>query len=447
MHFTLANMKIKKVIIDNIRCFKHIEIDLTNNNGVVDWLVILGDNGVGKSTILRSIALGLTEESGASGLLDELIGDWIKRDALDKKGFVSLELEPFIGCKEIAIIKTEFFIDNFKEVKVRQTVTPQKPRTFKWDNLFVCGYGTNRSDFASEEYNEYTVTDAIYPQFKYSQKLQSPELIVRRLQSLGIKDREIFSKLEYIMMLDQGSISMEFSGIKVSGPWGEKMSYGALSDGYRVVLSMVTDTFGWKGLVEGSLKKPNKMKVLIMEGIIIIDELEQHLHPRWQKEIISLLHNQFPKVQFIVSTHSPLCVVGTTELKDEDCIIVSLDREEDDIKCTRTSPPRGKRADQVLTSYLFDLYTTSDNSIKRDIERYKFLLIKPSNETINQEITDIIQRLDKQIGSSETEFERLIETAVQKGLEDLTKKKVEKNSPEDYEIRRQLDDLFDTKPI
>lgn len=440
-------MKIKKIIIDNIRCFEHLEIDFTGINGAKDWIVVLGDNGVGKSTILRSIALGLTEESGASGLLDELVGDWIRRDAPENKGYISLELEPFVGCKEKAIIKTEFYIDNYKEVKVRQTVTPPNPKNFEWDNLFVCGYGTNRSDFASEEYGEYTITDAIYPQFKYSHKLQSPELIVRRLQSLGIKDREIFSKLEYIMMLEQGSISMEFSGIKVSGPWGEKMPYGALSDGYRAVLSMFTDTFGWKGLIEGSLKKSNKMKVLNMDGIIIIDELEQHLHPRWQKEIISLLHNQFPKVQFIVSTHSPLCVIGTTELKDEDCTIVSLDREEDGIKYNKTCPPRGKRADQVLTSYLFDLYTTSDNSIKRDIERYNSLLNNASTKTISKEISDIKERLDKQIGSFETEFERLIETAVHKGLEDLTKRRIEENSPEDYEIRRQLDDLFDTKSI
>ena len=437
-------MKIKKVILDNIRCFDHLEIDFTGDKGSKDWIVVLGDNGVGKSTLLRSIALGLTEESGASGLLDELVGDWIKRDAPKKAGYVLIELEAFPGCREKATIKTDFSIDQFKEVKVRQKVNPKEPKTFNWDDLFVCGYGASRSQNASQSFEEYIITDSIYTLFNYSSELQNPELIVRRLKTLEIDERKIYNKLEHILMLEEGAITMEFSGIKVTGPWGEKMPIGAISDGYRVVLSMFTDSFGWKGLSEGSKKKPDKEKVLDLEGIILIDELEQHLHPRWQKDIIGLLRKQFPKVQFIISTHSPLCVIGTTELKDEDCAIIALDRGEEGIKYDMASPPRGKRADQVLTSYLFDLYTSSDNSIKRDIERYSVLLGKKMNESEKSEVKLIEERLDDQLGSAETDLEKLIEKAVHKGLKDLTQKSVIKKAPEDFETRRQLRNLFES---
>ncbi|MCZ6701765.1 MAG: ATP-binding protein, partial [Ignavibacteria bacterium] len=71
-------MKISNITLDNVRCFEHLEIDLKSEDGVADWTVILGNNGVGKTTILRSIALGITEQSGASGLIDELDGDWIR---------------------------------------------------------------------------------------------------------------------------------------------------------------------------------------------------------------------------------------------------------------------------------------------------------------------------------------------------------------------------------
>ena len=56
-----------------------------------------------------------------------------------------------------------------------------------------------------------------------------------------------------------------------------------------------------------------------MAGIVIIDEIEQHLHPRWQINIMRLLQDAFPKIQFIATTHSPLVASGS-----EHCKIISL---------------------------------------------------------------------------------------------------------------------------
>ena len=191
-------MKISKIALDNIRCFENLEMDFSTNQGTNDWVVILGDNGVGKSTILRSIALGLTEESGASGLLGEFGSDWIRRGA--KKGSIRIEIEPFPGCEERAFIKTQFLHGDFNEVKVRQSVHPKAPKSFNWDSLFVCGYGAGRNTAFTETYPDYIVTDAVYTLFKYSQPLQNPELNIRRIKSLGIIERKIFSRLEKIAM-------------------------------------------------------------------------------------------------------------------------------------------------------------------------------------------------------------------------------------------------------
>ena len=247
-------------------------------------------------------------------------------------------------------------------------------------------------------------------------------------------------------MLEKGAITMEFSGIMVSGPWGKKMPYGALSDGYRVVLSMFTDSFGWKGLFEGSKqKKPNKNKILNLEGIIIIDELEQHLHPSWQKEIIGILHKQFPKVQFIISTHSPLCVVGTTELKDEDCAIVALDRKEGNIEYDMARPPRGMRADQVLTSYLFDLLTSGDNQLKSAMAEYsKLYLLDKRTSKQDERMSELHKWLDERIGSPETKLEKEVVRAVEKALDNILHQKASKlRSPINFEVIKQLQDLKD----
>ena len=62
-----------------------------------------------------------------------------------------------------------------------------------------------------------------------------------------------------------------------------------------------------------------------------------------------------------------------------------------------TLPPRGKRVDQVLTSYMFDLYTASDDAIKHDIERYQHLYQIVRTKDEEKEMHAIIKRLDEQL--------------------------------------------------
>ena len=97
-------MYIKKIIIDNIRCFKHLEIDLSTKGGVNNWTVFLGNNGVGKTTILRCIALCLCEESGAAGLLDELHSYWIREETPDKEATVRIEFERTYNYSKVPFI-------------------------------------------------------------------------------------------------------------------------------------------------------------------------------------------------------------------------------------------------------------------------------------------------------------------------------------------------------
>ncbi len=438
-------MKIKKITIDNIRCFKHLEIDLNSEQNSKNWIIILGDNGVGKTTILRSLALGLTEESGASGLLPELEGSWIRYGC--EEGSIRIDIEPYPECKEKASITTKIKINTYKEVEVRQIVSPKEPETFLWDDLFICAYGPTRSQDASVSYEDYVITDSIYTLFKYSSMLQNPELNIRRIKSLNIDERLIFDLLEPILMLPKGAITLDFSGIKVSGPWGKKIPLGALGDGYYSTINWIIDMIGWKALYEGS--KPGKLSIdniLNISGIILLDEIEQHLHPKWQKSIIKLLKDKFPNLQFIVTTHSPLAVIGTTELDDDDCSIVVLEQKDNFVENRIASPPRRKRVDQVLTSYMFDLYTASDDAIKHDIEKYQHLYQIERTKEEEKEMQLIIQKLDEQLDSAETELEKLVEVAVQQTLDNLSEdyNKTEKSDlkPSHLELRRQLKQLF-----
>jgi hypothetical protein len=78
-----------------------------------------------------------------------------------------------------------------------------------------------------------------------------------------------------------------------------------LSQGYQAVISLVADIIGNVWLEAG-----DAVALDAMEGIVLVDELDLHLHPTWQTEIVAGLKATFPRMQFIVTTHSPLVLAG-----------------------------------------------------------------------------------------------------------------------------------------
>lgn len=102
--------------------------------------------------------------------------------------------------------------------------------------------------------------------------------------------------------------SISSSGIIIKDGNGFDIPVEDLSDGYRAVLSLTFDlirhmanAFGYDHIFD-----PNDPTVVVPGGIVLIDEIDVHLHPTWQREIGLWFKKHFPNVQFIVTTHSPL---------------------------------------------------------------------------------------------------------------------------------------------
>ena len=122
--------------------------------------------------------------------------------------------------------------------------------------------------------------------------------------------------LECVLDAMKRSISATFPSGKVSEVWynlsddslevtnddKEVFPYDFFSDGFKVILGLVGDI-----AYRMSVLNPNLGERILLDtpGVVIIDEIDLHLHPKWQSEILSLLTSIFPKVQFIVSSHSP----------------------------------------------------------------------------------------------------------------------------------------------
>lgn len=85
-----------------------------------------------------------------------------------------------------------------------------------------------------------------------------------------------------------------------------------MSDGYKIIIAMVADIAS--RMVEANPVTEDCPNPLHASGIILIDEIDLHLHPKWQREILKQLNTTFPNIQFIVTTHSPVIVVGASDI-------------------------------------------------------------------------------------------------------------------------------------
>ncbi len=400
-------MRITKVELKNIRCFEEVTVDLSPAEDAARWSVILGDNGVGKSTLLRSIALGVAPPETASAMLADG-GPWLRRGS--DSGHIRVSLDGGGG-------ETEIRIRRRPEGEAIIQHTPSSKSSGLWRKLFVCGYGAGRSFFGETSYPRYSVRHAVSTLFTYNTALQNPELMLRRLVSPNLEQhgtdgQDLLRWIDNVLMLPEGSTRMSMSGLEISGPWGTFAPVGSLGDGYKATLAWILDMVGW------AMLRDSHMLVRGIEGIVLVDEIEQHLHPLWQRRILGILHRQFPRVQFITTTHSPLCVIGTTDFEDEQVSLIHL-RQADDCVAVKSGikPPRGLRADQVLTSYLFGLETTSDDKTKFEIERLSKLLSRERLSDEQQaEVESLRASLDRKLGTGETELERRVSSAVESAI-------------------------------
>lgn len=395
---------ITRVRIENIRCFERVDLSLLSDAGVRQFILLFGDNGVGKTTLLRSIALGLCDEMTATALLEMLPGSLLRENT--KKGLIHIEFANTSGAR--CHIETTLQ----RNRKGRLALTQKTSSDFPRHRLFACGYGASRRGFGSQDYDGYSLRHSLGTLFNYDMSLQSPELAFRRLEAQHVNINALMQRIDSVLMLEPGATSLHSSGIHIRGPWGDFMPLGGLGDGFQATLGWLADMLGWTLFFS-----PDSLFTEVT-GIVLLDELEQHLHPSWQREIIHLLHQQFPKLQFIATSHAPMCALGTTALPESLTEIVRLRQLEDHVDAIQLTIPKAQRADQVLTSPLFGLFSSSGFDVSADIQRYAQLASQQAHtDSEKLELKALGERLDTILGPFQNDLERKIERAVRQAME------------------------------
>ncbi|UVM24068.1 AAA family ATPase [Pseudomonas wadenswilerensis] len=339
---------IERVEFRHVRAVDHLQLEPSFSDGKVgSWYMLLGENGTGKSTLLQALACALIGQSGVERLGVQAT-DLLQKGAA--RGEVRVELS---GMSE-PIVMTLTRRGNKISIK------PAEPK------VMVLAYGATRLMGKPQP------TDPSAAARSKVENLFDPT----RFLDNGVPWLNTASSAEFnrfarslaslLPSADGVELVRRNHQIIVKSPSGQD-TLTAVSSGYQAVLALAMDIMsimrlGWQDMSSA-------------EGIVLIDEVDAHLHPRWRMRIVQRLREVFPRVQFIATSHEPLTLRGLDSSE-----IAVLTRTLDGpvtamtTKNTELPSPRFMRVDQLLASEYFGLHSTEDVEIDRLFEEYYRLL-------------------------------------------------------------------------
>jgi hypothetical protein len=347
------------------------------------WTVLVGPNGVCKTTILRSIAMAAVGHARANQLADVpslrdlrtkgegmgvsalfILGDAAKgrvtppTTAREVFSWVTLDVdESLLGENEKALEGTSILRFKPKEEDDTNHWLAQA-RAKNSPGIFVAGYGVNR--------NLPAPSSAQAPKDPIQSQLNS---LFGRERIIGTGFSEILSETKkYVAALEEalveGGLLPKVTLIELRGRNGastfedlansHRFGFGArgaeyrvpstwLSQGYQSTIAWIADLIGHASLEAGRVLKPAEI-----EGLVLIDEIDLHLHPQWQVNLIPALKKIFPLVQFIATTHSPMVLPG---LEADEVVMLDFDEDGNVVKKEQPGTPQLLTGSQLYREF------------------------------------------------------------------------------------------------
>lgn len=407
-------LEITEIHLENIRGFRKLDFSVPRPRRRT---LILGRNGTCKSTTLRAIAIGLADLADASRLISEPLGGFISNRA--DRGLISLKLS--WGAARLnyetrieRVSEKEQILDNPVRRARRGGPFGEGSGLAELPDPFVCGYGAGRFSSGPDTGRGYRISDSVATLFRYQQTLIDPELTLHRLRtSLGtpIYERTLRGLKRALGLSEEDHIAPRTGGgIEVGGPnIGASIPFEAWADGYRLTFSWLLDLYAW-AMRAGSVDEEGDVV-----GILLLDEIEQHLHPSMQAEILPRLSELLPKMQIFATTHSPLVALDATP--DE---LVVLRREGDEIVAEQNVPNfLGYSVEDMLADpRLFDTEIYGHET-REKLTEYRELAAVPQDERSPDQrsrLYSLATEIRSFEGSRETENEtsRLLKQLIRK---------------------------------
>jgi len=402
-------MWIEHLGMENIRCFESETLRFARSDDeAYRWITFLSENGGGKSTALQALGLLLAGPEGAQKLLPRPLG-WLRDESVPGKISARIhqdtedpgqhgneKVRRAFGYSYSLSGSNELTINN--KLYTEPSIVPAGQSILTWlrenaftsrgKGWFAAGYGAFRRLTRASQ----IIVPSLEPQARFTnfatlfdeaEPLSAFERWMVHLDYRIAKEKEVDAKATSQKNLGIKAINRvlpegaEFSRVTSDGRilfrvGGIDVPTIGLSDGYRSILALAGDLI-WRLI----LAWPDSGDPLKEPGVVLIDELDIHLHPIWQHQIASMLREIFPNLQFFVATHSPLIAAGA----GEDALTLKFRIVDGKSVVSEVKGIAAMNVDRILQSEAFGLVSTYSPQAQAIIERYDSLLRRGRKRT------------------------------------------------------------------
>ena len=365
-------MKIASFSIQIFRCIKDLNVDCLDDKGKVrQWTVLLGENNSGKTNVLRALALLEMEKYEFS------VGPVTGKDIALYAPLAVKHKDQFVG-QENPAVKADLLADSGEKFSWQYTEQRVSAEPLESPNrLSVFAYGVSRypahtalNERESKPYQTLFSTEARLSDFQewllqldYSQKSGS-EKSQKRLEKMhDLVKSDLFPGVTDFSFKKDGDnehVVVVFSAGKDGDVRFEELGFG-----YQTTLTWLADFC--KRMFE---LYPDAENPLHEEAVVLVDEIDLHLHPKWQRDLVPTLSKIFPNVQFIVTTHSPHVLQS---MEDVNLYVLRRNAESGEIEAERSNVTNftGWTVEEILGVTMElgdDVLSVAYNAVKKDFE-------------------------------------------------------------------------------
>jgi uncharacterized protein (TIGR02646 family) len=366
--FRLTARPLRQVEIENFKLIRHLVLDFPSSSGEeASWLMLLGENASGKSTVLQAIGLALAGAEEACRLVRP-------SQALTEGA-------------ESGFIRVHFW-DHDEPVEIRFHRGARQFEGNQGPSAIVLGYGALRYP----EPRRGRSGKSAPPRFSKIAPLLRPVARIphpgRWLSGLDDIHFDAAARaLQSILPVSDGTVMSREKGKVIFKVGGHVSRLGDLSAGYQTVVGLSADIMRllferWQTLSSAT-------------AIVLVDEIDAHLHPRWKMRIVKSLREAFPLVQFVASTHDPLVLRG---VRNGEVALLRRDEQAGAVADQQLPPVEGMQVDELLTSRHFGLESTLDPAVELLLNELYHLQSLPSDPDRDARIA----QLKAQVGDKES---------------------------------------------